>query len=65
MDEKYNYKDTYFIPHANKISETYTFQPRDEVSIDYLEDNQNLWDPNDLLLLALRDERNNIRLLRR
>lgn len=60
MDEKYNYKDTYFIPHANKISETYTFQPRDEVSIDYLEDNQNLWDPNDLLLLALRDERNNI-----
>ncbi|WP_121515444.1 sensor domain-containing diguanylate cyclase [Petrotoga sp. HKA.pet.4.5] len=60
MDEKYNYKDTYFIPHANKISETYTFQPRDEMSIDYLEDNQNIWDPNDLLLLALRDERNNI-----
>ncbi|ABX32466.1 diguanylate cyclase with GAF sensor [Petrotoga mobilis SJ95] len=60
MDEKYNYKDTYFIPHADKISETYTYQPRDEVSIDYLEDNQNLWDPDDLLLLALRDERNNI-----
>lgn len=60
IDEKYNYKDTYFIPHANKISETYTYQPRDEVSIDYLADNQNLWDPNDLLLLALREERNNI-----
>jgi len=60
MDERYSYKDTYFIPHANKISETYTYQPRDEVSIDYLEDNQNLWDPNDLFLLALRDERNNI-----
>ncbi len=60
MDERYSYKDTYFIPHANKISETYTYQPRDELSIDYLEDNQNLWDPNDLFLLALRDERNNI-----
>lgn len=60
MDEKYNYKDTYFIPRANKISEAYTYQPRDEVSIDYLEDNQNIWDPNDILLLALRDERNNI-----
>lgn len=60
IDENYNYKDTYFIPRANKISEAYTYQPRDEVSIDYLEDNQNIWDPNDILLLALRDERNNI-----
>jgi len=60
MDEKYNYKDTYFVPNANKISELYTYQPREEVSIDYLEDNQNLWDPNDLLILALRDEGNNI-----
>lgn len=60
IEEKYQYGDTFFIPNADKINESYTFQPRDVVNVDYLSDNQNLWDPNDLLLLILRDERENI-----
>jgi diguanylate cyclase (GGDEF)-like protein len=60
IKEKYQYGDTFFIPNADKINEAYTFQPRDVVNVDYLSENQNLWDPNDLLLLILRDERENI-----
>jgi diguanylate cyclase (GGDEF)-like protein len=60
IDEKYRYRETYFIPRADRIKNDYLYQLRDSVEINSFEEDINRWDPNDLLLVALRDGKNNL-----
>ena len=60
IDEKYRYRETYFIPKADRIKNEYLYQLRDNIDADSFEEDINIWDPNDLLLVALRNEKNNL-----
>lgn len=60
IDEKYRYRETYFIPRADRIKNDYLYHLRDSVEITSFEENINRWDPSDLLLVALRDGKNNL-----
>ena len=58
--KKYKYKEIYFIPQANLINDIYTYQPRENIDEDYFQETSNKWDPDDLLLLSLRDEKDRL-----
>jgi len=60
FNEKYRYRETYFVPRADKLNSDYLYQLRDNVEVTSLEEDINKWHPNDLLLVALRDGKNNL-----
>ncbi|MGM0640995.1 MAG: sensor domain-containing diguanylate cyclase [Thermotogota bacterium] len=60
IDEKYRYRETYFIPRADRIEKEFLYQLRDNIDINSFEEDINIWDPNDLLLVVLRDGKNNL-----
>lgn len=60
IDEKYRYRETYFIPRADRIDKEYLYQLRDNIDINSFEEDINIWEPNDLLLVALRNGKNEL-----
>jgi diguanylate cyclase (GGDEF)-like protein len=60
MNEKYRYRETYFIPKADRMSSDYLYQLRDNIEVKSFDEDVNKWNPNDLLLIALRDGKNNL-----